>query len=260
LKVIITGAASGIGLSVAEKLATGTPGAKLLLVDRNGAQLAAITETFKQRGTEVEAVTADLTQPRASIEIVERMESRFGGIDAIVSNAGGVRGAPLAELTTEDFDYAFALNTRPTWLLAKAAYPMLRASRGAIVATASTAGEYPTPPLGTYSASKAALIMLVRQMAVEWGSEGIRCNTVSPGPTVTGITQSVYSDPERVRQRTAHIPLGRLGMPEDLAETILFLIDKRSSHISGINITVDGGQTAAMMRGTGSGSGKLRNE
>jgi NAD(P)-dependent dehydrogenase (short-subunit alcohol dehydrogenase family) len=260
VKAIITGAASGIGRAVAGKLAAGSPGSKLLVTDRSGNGLETLIHDLADRDVEIEPFVADITRPEDCVAIVERMEARFGGVDAIVSNAGGVRGGLLKELAIDAFDYSFALNTRPTWLLAKAAYPMLCASRGSIVATASTAAEYPTSPLGTYGASKAALVMLVKQMAAEWGRDGIRCNIVSPGPTVTGITQPVYADPEARRTRVAHIPLGRLGEADDIAEAILFLIDRRASHITGVNLTVDGGMIVDVMRPIGAGTGNLRNE
>lgn len=260
MKAIVTGAASGIGKSVSLQLAATQRGAEILITDRDATGLESVADQMRQFDGQVMTCVADITKPAECVAIVEQMEKRFGGLDALVSNAGGVRGGALAELDVETFDYSFALNTRPTWLLAKAAYNMLRKVNGAIVAVASTAAEYPTPDLGTYGASKAALVMLVRQMAVEWGHEGIRCNLVSPGPTITGITQSVYSDPEKRQERSSHIPLGRLGMPDDLADAILFLLEKRSSHITGVNLTVDGGFTSAVMVATGAGSGVTRTE
>ena len=236
MRTIITGAASGIGRAVATRLA-GAGDASLLLVDRNREGLDQLADEIGA-SARLELLEADMAERSSAPLAVDRCVSAFGGIDAIVSNAGAMKGAPLNALSDEDFDYLFAINTRPTWALGKAAYPWLKESRGAIVATASMAADHPTPPLGTYSASKAALVMLVRQMAIEWGPDGIRCNCVSPGPTLTGMNPG-YADPERRRAREQAMPLRKLGMPEDVAETICFLLSPAAGNITAQNITVE---------------------
>ena len=180
----------------------------------------------------------------------------MGGIDAVVSNAGIIAAGALVDLEPEDFDRIYAVNTKANWALAKAAYPHLVASKGAFVATASMSASQPTPGLGFYSSSKAALLMLVRQLALEWGKDGIRCNTVSPGPTYTPMTKTGYDDAERRAQRESMIPLGKLGMAEDVANAILFLIGRGAGHITGIDIVVDGGMSNNLMPATGAGTGQ----
>src|SRR5207302_682870 len=113
---------------------------------------------------------------------------RFGGLDGLVSNAGINRPGTLLQYAVDDWDRVFAVNTRATWLLAKAAHPALKASRGAIVAVASMSGSNPHANLGAYGPSKAALIMLVRVLAQELGRDGIRVNALSPGMVRTGMT------------------------------------------------------------------------
>ncbi|KQX25665.1 MULTISPECIES: SDR family NAD(P)-dependent oxidoreductase [unclassified Sphingomonas] len=262
MKMIITGAGSGIGRSVA-RLAAQSAGkdAELFLVDRDQAGLDAAVQEVAALGGRAIPFTADLSKPEACTDSVRAAEAVLGGLDSLVSNAGIVRSGPLKDLDVETFDLLFDINTRPTWLLGKAAYPLLKASGGSIVATASIAGEYATPPLATYSASKAALIMLVKQMALEWGPDGIRCNCVSPGPTYTGITQGAFndaSDPTQLlnrQRREAAVPLRKLSQPDEVAEAILFLASSKAAQITGVNLTVDGGLTAALMPNTGGGQG-----
>jgi glucose 1-dehydrogenase len=207
----------------------------------------------------VKTLVADLADPSVPAAIVAECVATFGGLDGVVSNAGSIKGAPLSDLTVADFDYLFALNTRPTWLLGKAALPHLTKSRGSIVATASMAAEHPTPPLGAYSASKAALLMLVRQMAIEWGPYGIRCNCVSPGPTVTPMNPA-YADPARRQERASAIPLRKLGVAEDIADAIAFLLSASAGHITAQNLVVDGGMSHSVMAMSTPGLGKTRQE
>jgi NAD(P)-dependent dehydrogenase (short-subunit alcohol dehydrogenase family) len=188
-------------------------------------------------------------------------EQSLGGLDALISNAGYARSAPLLDLEADEFDRSIAVNTRAAWLLGKAAFPILAESQGAIVATESMSARHPTPPLGAYSASKAALVMLVQQMALEWGPSGIRCNVVSPGPTATGMTAGIFADAQDETQRRnrakreAHIPLRRVGEATDVAAAIMFLAGPSARQITGIDLTVDGGLSIGLMPAVGGGQG-----
>ena len=256
MRFVITGAASGIGRACAELLCDGKtlPGThQMLLADRDADNLANVTA---QLGDRAACEVVDLSDLDCGERIVDAAVRHMGGIDAAISNAGVIMGGALVDLEPDQFDAIYAINTRATWLIAKAAHPHLRESRGAFVATASMSATQPTPALGFYSSSKAALLMLVRQLALEWGPDRIRCNTVSPGPTYTPMTKAGYDDEQRRRQREANIPLGKLGVAEDVANAILFLCSPQAGHINGIDILVDGGMSNMLMPATGGGTGQ----
>jgi NAD(P)-dependent dehydrogenase (short-subunit alcohol dehydrogenase family) len=242
MKAIITGAASGIGKAVAARLRTGGDPLELLLVDREAAALDGVAG-------ELDAVplAVDLARPDAGELVADAARRHLGGLDALISNAGIAVTGALAELSLEDWERTFAVNVRATWLLAKATYPLLRDGGGAVVATASIAARDPSPPIGAYSPSKAALVMLVRQLAYEWGPDGIRCNCVSPGPTHTGMTDATYSDPARRAERAGHLPLRRVADPDDIAAVIAFLASPEAAFVTGIDVLVDGGLGTSLL-------------
>ncbi len=249
---IITGAASGIGKAVALRLAEDSVSrqsrpAQLLLVDIASAGLEAVAVSLRAGGAQVETVVADLGDEHAAPHIVDRAVESFGGLDALISNAGVIQRASLLDLTVQDYERSFAINVRATWLLGKAAHAHLARTRGALVATASVAAHEPAPPLGAYSASKAALVMLVRQMACEWGPDGIRCNTVSPGSTHTGMTDARYSNPELRASAAERNPLRMVGSPEHQAAAIAFLAGPEAAYITGADLVVDGGIRTMLM-------------
>jgi NAD(P)-dependent dehydrogenase (short-subunit alcohol dehydrogenase family) len=257
-RYVITGAASGIGRSVAGLAAD--EGAALCLVDRDASGLRGVADEVSDRATGVSVVEADLADAAAPGEVIAKATAALGGLDAVVSNAGAPIVASLLELTLEGFEQTTALNTRATWLLGKAAHPWLAQSGGAIVATASICGHHPAPPLAGYSVAKAGLLMLVRQMALEWGPDGIRVNSVSPGPTVTGLTAGIFNDmddpAERAmrERREAVLPLRKVGLAREVAEAIYFLSGPRASQITGIDILVDGGMGQVLMPTSGGGA------
>jgi NAD(P)-dependent dehydrogenase (short-subunit alcohol dehydrogenase family) len=259
-RYIITGAASGIGRSVAE-LAAAT-GAALSLVDIDDTKLDEVAASLRDSGARVTTLVGDLADPEEPQRIVEESVKFLGGLDVLVSNAGAPHFNRLVELPTETFDRMMALNVRSTWLLGKAAHPWLAESRGNIVATGSICGHHAAPPQGGYSVAKAGLLMLVKEMALEWGPDGIRCNSVSPGPTMTGLTEGVFndrSDPKQreiIELRESHLPLRKIGRPDEVAQAIMFLSSPEASQITGIDVLVDGGMSVVLMAAAGVGAGR----
>lgn len=251
MRVIVTGAASGIGRATALRFAR--EGAQMLLTDRTMEALEDAAAEARSLGGQAATWLADLSDALAPAAIVGAAIAEFGGLDVLVSNAGMNPKAALADCPVKQWDAVQAVNTRATWLLGIAARPYLAVSAGAIVATTSVAGTNPTPLCGAYSVSKAAQIMLIRQMALEWGPDGIRANCVSPGSVPTGMSPERYATEEGRALARARNPLGRIGTPEDIAEAIYYLSGPQARFINGSELVVDGGmQVTLAQRGAAS--------
>lgn len=260
-KYIVTGAASGIGRAVALQVAA--EGGAVSLVDITAEALDDVATAVKEAGGRATTVVADLRSPEAPAHVVEESVEFLGGLDSLVSNAGAPELYLMKDLPLEAFDRAIALNVRATWLLGQAARPhLVESGGGSIVATGSVCGHHPAPPQGAYGIAKAGLLMLIRHLALEWGPDGIRANSVSPGPTMTGLTEGVFNDLNDPAQRAvremreAKLPLRKLGTPEEVAAAIVFLASPAASQITGIDIIVDGGMSTVLMPSAGVSTGQ----
>jgi NAD(P)-dependent dehydrogenase (short-subunit alcohol dehydrogenase family) len=251
MRVIITGAASGIGRAVAQELADDAGQHRrrhaLALLDADVAGAEAVAAGLTDDLVTARAIGVDLAEPDSIDAATEEALVVLGGLDALVSNAGVAEPALLADLELAEWDTTFAINTRAAWLLAKACHPALVESKGAIVIVASLAAVATTGGMGAYSPSKAAVRMLSSQLAREWGPLGIRCNCVSPGSTATAMTAPIFSDPAKRAARAASIPLGRVGEPEEIAAVIAFLLGRGARYVTGADLVVDGGWGSALM-------------
>ena len=246
MRVLVTGAASGIGRATCLRLARDAraAGTKALVaaVDIGPSPgMDGLVQDLRTLGAEALPLHGDMGTADAPGRVVEEAVKRFGGLEGLVSNAGVNRPGPLLGYSVADWDFLFAVNTRATWLLAKAAHPALKASGGAIVATGSMSGSNPHANLGAYGPSKAAVIMLVQVLAQEFGRDGIRVNAVSPGMVRTGMTAAVYADTALAAERDALVPLGRVATPEDMADVIAFLLGPDARYVNGHDLVVDGG-------------------
>jgi glucose 1-dehydrogenase len=252
MRALVTGAASGIGRATCLRLARDAKGrgesARIAAVDLATAPgLAGVADELQALGAEALALHGDMATVDAPARVVGEAVARFGGLDALVSNAGINRPGPLVTYAIEDWDRMFAVNTRATWLLAKAAHRALKASRGAIVAVGSMSGSNAHANLGAYGPSKAAVIMLVGVLAQEFGRDGIRANSVSPGMVRTGMTAGVYADARVAAERDALVPVGRVATPEDIADVIAFLLGPDARYVNGHDLVVDGGITGNLL-------------
>jgi len=248
VRALVTGAASGIGRATCLRLARDARAAgrkaQIAAVDLGPSPaLDALGKELGDLGAAMLPLSGDMATVDAPARVVEEAITRFGGLDGVVSNAGVNRPGPLARYAVEDWDRMFAVNTRATWLLAKAAHDALATSRGAIVAVASMSGSNAHANLGPYGPSKAALIMLVAVLAQEFGPDGVRVNSLSPGMVRTGMTAKVYENETIAAERDALVPIGRVATPEDMADVIAFLLGPDARYVNGHDLVVDGGIT-----------------
>jgi 3alpha(or 20beta)-hydroxysteroid dehydrogenase len=244
---VVTGAAAGIGRAAASRL--GSEGARLVLVDRRGDELA---EAARQLSAEVE-VEADVTDEEAVDRYVAEAEARFGRIDLFVNNAGiEGRVAPIVDLDARDWDRVQAVNARGVFLGLRAVLRSMQRSGGggAIVNTASMAGIKGGASFSPYIASKHAVVGLTRTAALEAAADGIRVNAVAPGfidtRMMSDLDRAYATDDvaEARRRREASVPLGRYGTPEEVAAVIAFLLSEDASYMTGSIVLIDGGLNA----------------
>ncbi|TDD55216.1 SDR family NAD(P)-dependent oxidoreductase [Saccharopolyspora elongata] len=237
--VVVTGAGSGIGRAVARAFAHA--GARVLGVGR---RREALEETAAGHSG-IAVHSADLRAPDIPQEVVDVATGQWGRLDILVNNAGATRVMPLAETTADGIRSLLDLNVTAPSLLARAALPYLRETKGTIVNVSSTYGHRPLPSAAHYAASKAALEQLTRSWAVELAADGVRVNAVAPGPTesqalaAAGLSETVVEQIKR--DEAARIPLGRRGEPDEVADWILRLADPTATWLTGQVLTVDGG-------------------
>jgi len=252
MHVLITGATGGIGQGVCDVLcddfSVRYPNLRLSVASsQKGDRLLNLVNRIAKLGVPVHGLSADVTHPDQCEKLVDEALQLNGEIDALVCVAGASGPGKMQSLPTEQWDLTFNLNVRSVWLIAKAAYESLKMTQGSITAIASMSGLHPHPGYGAYSPAKAALIMLCRQLAQEWGAVGIRTNTVCPGMIRTPLTEAVYLEEETKTKREGLVPLGRIGTPKDVGEAVKYLIGSNASYVNGLNLVVDGGVSDHML-------------
>ncbi|MBI4280211.1 MAG: glucose 1-dehydrogenase [Armatimonadetes bacterium] len=243
---LVTGGGTGLGRSIAEVLAEA--GAGVAVVGRRPEPPAQTAAAIEARGGKALAVAADVTATAALPDVISRVTGWGGRLDILVNNAGAGTRRAILEVDEAEWDRLHAVNLKAAFFMTKAALPvMIAQGGGVIVNVASTfalgAGPRPTP---AYSAAKAGLLALTRSLAVAHGPQGIRVNAVVPAFIPTDMTRGLWaglSETERA-EFPRRYPVGRLGRPEDIAYAVLYLASSEASWVSGIALTVDGGQTA----------------
>ena len=217
---LVTGAGSGIGRAIAEKLAR--EGKRVVVNDLEEASAEEVVAGIEESGGEATSAPGDVSDPEDVGRMVERAREAFGPIEVLVNNAGYGQQKPFVELTVEDFDRMIGVHLRGTFLCTSAVLPgMLAAGRGVIVNVASQLGQIGGVELSHYSAAKAGIIGLTKSLAREVSAQGVRVNAVAPGPINTELVLSLSE--EWRRNKAAELPLGRFGEPWEVAETVTVL-------------------------------------
>jgi NAD(P)-dependent dehydrogenase (short-subunit alcohol dehydrogenase family) len=239
---IVTGASRGIGASAARRFAEA--GAAVVLAARTVNDIEQVAREIKASGGKAIAVATDITDERQVQALVQRTVATFGRLDVAFNNAGaGHVPRPMAEIPVEDFVQSIMVNLVGVFIAMKYEIPaMVTAGGGAIVNMSSTAGLQGAPGLGDYSAAKHGVIGLTKSAALDYGRSNVRINAIAPGPIVN--EQMAQLRPEAQQQIAQYVPLGRLGDPDQVALTAVWLCTDDASFIHGAVLSIDGGRLA----------------
>ena len=238
---LVTGAGSGIGLATACTLAR--HGAKVAAVVQSEDQVAVVKHALPEAVVFVQ----DLLDDEACAALPEKAAQALGGLDALACCAGIFFKKLSDEITLDEWRQTLALNLDATFVLTRSAIAHMRKARhgdASVVVISSQIGLVGHPRGAAYAASKAGLNGMVRSLALEWATEGVRINAVGPGPVATPMVAPTMADPAALAAMQASIPMGRLGQPNEIAEVVSFLLSHRASFITGQILCADGGFTA----------------
>jgi NAD(P)-dependent dehydrogenase (short-subunit alcohol dehydrogenase family) len=244
---IITGAASGIGRATA--LLFAREGASIIAVDLNETRGKQLVDEILSNGGRSTFVKADVSRSDDCQRVVKSADAEFGRIDILFNNAGIIRRATVPDLSEEDWDRVVDVNLKSVFLMCRLVVPiMVRAGGGSIINAGSGWGLAGGAKAAVYCASKGAVVLMTKAMAVDHGPQNIRVNCICPGDTDTGMlrteAQQLREDEDRFLAESARRPLGRIGTPEEIAKAALYLASNASSFVTGTALVVDGGGLA----------------
>ncbi len=240
---IVTGSSRGIGRAIAELFAR--CGANVVVSSRTMEACTPVVESIAAQGGEAMAIPCHIGHKQELQALVEKTIAAYGQIDMLICNAAinPVYG-PMSETSDEVFDKIMGTNVRSTLNLCNMVLPIMAAQGGGtVVIMSSIAGMRGNISIGAYGISKAAEAALARNLAIEWGPDNIRINALAPGLVKTDFARALWEDPVRLERAENRTPLRRIGTPEDIAGTALFLATELSSYITGQTIVADGGET-----------------
>ena len=241
---LVSGGARGLGEAQAKLLAT--EGAKVAIGDVLEEEGRKVEAEINELGGEAFFMPLDVTKADDWNAIIAETVSRFGKLDVLVNNAGiGGRGG-LEDMTEEEWDEVMAVNAKGVFLGTKLAMPeLMKTGNGSIVNISSQMGIVGSDTSNPgYQASKAAVHVFTKSIALRYATQGIRVNSVHPGPIDTPMLQAGFVDPERMKRVMSKVPMGRVGQPQEIAYGVLFLSSDESSFITGAGLVIDGGYIA----------------
>ena len=243
---IITGAASNPGLGYASAVRFAQEGAKLVITDIDMDGLAAAEKDLVALGAEVLAMEQNVVDEDRWQEVVDAAVERFGSLDILVNNAGIALLRPISEYTTADYDLQMDVNIRSVFFGCRKALPaMIASGGGSIVNMSSVAGLRGLPGVSVYGIAKAGVQNLSKTVAMEHAADGIRCNSVHPGLIDTNIQNDARRDNyDEFVKIGESVPWGRMGLPEEVANCVLFLASDEANYVTGTELVVDGGLMA----------------
>jgi NAD(P)-dependent dehydrogenase (short-subunit alcohol dehydrogenase family) len=237
---LVTGAGSGIGRAIAQALAA--DGCSVACLDKDGAHAAATAAGLVSDGHRAISVVADVTKAAEVEAAVAETRRVLGPIDVLVNNAGIGWLGTVDTLTEDEWDHVMAVNVKSVFLCARAVIPeMAKGGGGRIINVASVSGLVASPGRAAYCASKGAVVMLTRAMAVDAAPQHINVNAICPGVVVTAMTEASLRDPATLKEKIDKTPLGRLAEPEEIAPAAVYLAGPGGSFVTGACLVVDGG-------------------
>jgi 3-oxoacyl-[acyl-carrier protein] reductase len=240
LVVLVTGGSRGIGAAVARAAALAGADVAISYLDRPEEADRVVAEVGHQ-GRRAMAVGVDLTEPGAARRLVEVVDHEMGRVDALVNNAGVMPETPFLEISDDEWARVIAVDLTAAFVCSQAVLPgMIARGSGSIVMISSRLGQIGWPGVAHYSAAKAGLLGLTKSLAREFGPAGIRVNAVAPGPTITEMSSEMLTG-ETGQRRAADLPAGRFARPEDVAESVMFLLSDAASMYHGQTLCPNGG-------------------
>ena len=247
---LITGAASGIGRASA--LLFAKEGAAVAIVDMNEKAGQEASEAIGAQGGKALFTAADVTRAADCQRVVRTVADKYGALHILFNNAGIIRRASVLDLSEEEWDRVMEVNVKSIFLMSKFAIPLIEKSGGgSIINTASGWGLAAGPKAAAYCASKGAVVLLTKAMAIDHGPHNIRVNCICPGDTDTPMlrseAQQLGADPGRFLREAAQRPLQRVGTPEEIAQAALYLASEAASFVTGTALVVDGGGLAGTL-------------
>lgn len=241
-RALITGGTRGIGFAIAEEILH--LGGSVFIIARDRELLEKRLEAWQAQGFSAYGEAGDIVNKADRRYLFEAVTALWDGLDILVNNAGMNIRKKVAEYTNDEYDQILSTNMHSAFDISQKAYPLLKKSSvGAVVNVLSVAGFTSLRTGAPYAMSKAALMQLTRNLAVEWAADGIRVNAVAPWYTKTPLVAQLLGDKEYLKEIIEHTPMRRVAEPEEIATVVAFLCMKASSYITGQCLTVDGGFT-----------------